>query len=190
MKLMKKMLALSLSASMLSGVCAFAEETADVHSYMLSDVTVVSGDQTFDFSNLSIGIDVPEGENGALLHLDENGETAAEIGVTMADGIYVLHMDSEMLGHRDFGVDPVVVIERVLQGGIDGLIAMLEDIDVHGTAQDIVDFLQDPSALKAEPERIWIWRFRMFPLMVISCLCLRTASVSRRPSLWTAPSTR
>lgn len=152
MKLMKKMLALSLSVSMLSGMCVFAEETADAHSYTLSDVTVVSGDQTFDFSNLSIGIDIPEEENGALLHLDENGETAAEVGVTMTDGIYVLHLDSNMLGHKDFGVDPVVVIERALQGGIDGLISVLEDIDVHSAAQDIADFLQDPSALKAELE--------------------------------------
>ena len=147
---MKRIFALLLSLIMLLSVCAFAEEAATTHSYALSNMVVTYMDQVFDLSNVALQVDVSE--DGGLLHIDENGDSAAEIGVTKVDNLYVLHMAGTTAGHKDFAVDPVVYVERMLREGIDGLVSLLQGIDTHDAAQKLVDFLQRPAPAAVEPE--------------------------------------
>ena len=147
---MKRIFALLLSLVMLLGTCAFAEEAAAAHSYTLSDMVVTYMDQVFDLSNVALEMDVSE--DGGLLHIDENGDSAAEIGVTKVDNLYVLHMAGTTAGHKDFAVDPVAYVERTLREGIDGLVSLLQGIDTHDAAQKFVDFLERPMPEAVEPE--------------------------------------
>lgn len=154
---MKKFLALLLSAILLLSACAFAEEADISHSYALQDVVLTLGETSIDFSNIKLCLDVSNDGPAALAHMDVDGETAAEIGFTKAENFYVMHMAGSLMGHKDFIVDPVVQMEKSLQGGIDGLIAMLQGVDTHALAEKIVNFIESPKAapdeaLEAEPE--------------------------------------
>lgn len=151
---MKKLLALLLSVAMLLGACAFAEEAAAVAGgYKLSDIYIVANDQLIDLSNLALEADVYSGDDGSALklHLDDNGETAAELGLTMVDGISVLHLESDTLGHKDFGIDPVVYLERSLRQAIDGIVEMLQGVDTTELAQSIMDFANKSETEEEEP---------------------------------------
>lgn len=149
---MKKFLALLLSAVMLlsAGAYACADGDSGDHSHVLSNVYIVVDDQVIDLSDVSVELDVAADGRAGRVHLDVGGESVAELGLTVADGLYVLHMESETLGHKDFAVDPVVVLTNVIQGGIDDLTELLESIDAEGLARSIVDGLMAPKA--AEPE--------------------------------------
>lgn len=150
---MKRFLALLLSAAMLLGVCAFAEEAEVNHSYKLSGVVLTSGEVKFDFSNIDLCLDVVNDGPAALVHLDADGETAAELGFTKVDNLYVMHMAGALMGEKNFTIDPVLQLEKTLQGGIDGVVAMLQSIDTHAAAEKIVNFLENPMpAVDAEPE--------------------------------------
>ncbi len=152
---MKKFLALLLSVTLLLSVgayaCAAEDEAAD-HSHTLSDVYIVSDGQVIDLSHVSVTLDVSaDGKSDAgLLHIDVDGQTVGEIGVTAANGLLVLHLRSETLGHEDFAVDPVVVLANVMQSGIDSLIELLESIDTTDVARSIVDSFLAPGPVQRE----------------------------------------
>lgn len=142
---MKKILALLLSLVLLLGTCAFAEEeVAAPNCHKLSGIYLIYNDQMIDLSNISFELDTTEdGENSATgLVMSADGETVAELGFAKVDGVYYLHMNSNSLGHKDFGMDPVVYLERSLKAGIDGLIELLKSIDTRGAAESIVNFAQ------------------------------------------------
>lgn len=141
---MKRIFALLLSLILLLGTCAFAEEAAAVHGVELSDVVITYGESTIDLSNVVLGVDVVEDGPSLLVHLDADGETAAELGLTKVDGLYVLHMDGAFTGHKDFVTDPVFQLEKTLKGAIDGLISLLQGVDAHSLAEKIVGFAERP----------------------------------------------
>lgn len=141
---MKKILALLLSAVLLlsTGVYASAEEAAPAdHSHSLSDAYIMVAGRIIDLSDISIQLDVSEeGQADACrLRVQDQGETICELSLTMADGLLLMHMESETLGSKDFALDPVTVLARTMQNGIDGLIEILESFDPTTAAQDIVD---------------------------------------------------
>lgn len=147
---MRKFLALLLSAVMLLSLGVYAsaaEAEAGDHSHTLSDAYIVVNDQVVDLSHVSVELDVTEeeGEKAGVVLVDVNGETVGEVGLTLADGLFVLHLKSETLGDTEFAVDPVVVLAKVMQSGIDGLIELLESIDTTGVAQSIVDSILNPA---------------------------------------------
>lgn len=151
---MKKFLALLLSIAMLLGACAFAEEAAPTgHSHRLSDVVITYGGNTIDLSNLALCADIsPEGD-AVLVHLDADGETAAELGFTKVDNLYAMHVAGTISGHTDFVSDPVVQLAKTLQSGVDGLIGILQNVDTHALAEKIMSFGEQPmDEPEAEPE--------------------------------------
>lgn len=151
---MKRILAWMLSLIMLISCCAFAEEDASAgHSYRLSDVVITYGDSTIDLSDIALCMDVsPDGE-AALMHIDADGETAAELGFAKIDNLYAAHLAGELMGHKDFVSDPVVQLAKTLQGGIDGIVAMLQGVDTHALAEGIMNFAsQFAAAQEAEAE--------------------------------------
>ena len=148
---MKKFLALLLSAALLLSVGAYAcaaEDEAAGHSHTLSDVYIVADSQVIDLSHVSVTLDVAPAGDAGLLHIDVDGQTVGEIGLTMADGLLVLHLRSATLGHEDLAVDPVVVLANVMQSGIDSLIELLEGIDTTDVAQGIVDGFLAPGPVQ------------------------------------------
>ena len=162
---MKKIISLVLAAALLLGMgayaCAEEEPAVSSHSHTLSDICIVYNDQIIDLSDMRIELDVSaDGQaNAGRLHVDVNGQSAAELGLTMVDGMLVLHLESQSLGHVDYAIDPVAVLARTMQNVIDGLIGLLQQIDIDGTAQSIVDSIlgmangegQEPQIAPAEP---------------------------------------
>lgn len=139
---MKKLLALLLSAVLLLSACAFAEDAAPVtHSHKLSNVYIIAGDQAIDLSDLSLELDVSgtEKPDAARLHLNTPDGSVAEVGITMADNIYYVHLASESLGHVDYAIDPVVLLARYMDQGVNGIVAMLQSLDTTGMAQGLLD---------------------------------------------------
>lgn len=151
---MKRILAWMLSLILLLSCCAFAEEAAPAaHSYRLSDIVFTYGDSTIDLSNIELCMDMsPDGE-AALIHIDADGETAAELGFAKIDNLYAAHLAGELTGHKDFVSDPVVQLAKTLQGGIDGIVEMLQGVDTHALAENIMNFAsQLEAAQEAEAE--------------------------------------
>lgn len=155
---MKKLLSILLTAALLlsCGVSAWAAEELPIdHSHTVSDIYFIVGDQILDLSGITIDLDVTgdAGSKACRLHVDHDDETVAEIGLTALDnGLYALHMDSETLGHKDYGIDPVAVMAKMLQSGIDSLSKLLQGVDVNAAAQDIIDKLTEPAPEAPEPE--------------------------------------
>ena len=119
---MKKLLAVILSAVLMLGACAFTEGPAAGTCYCLSDV--------------EIGVDVMEGEPGAVVvHVDSGEEHVCEIGVTQIDGLYIIHLDSPTLGHKDYAIDPVLELSEDLDDLRDALIEKLQGMDTQAAAQ-------------------------------------------------------
>lgn len=149
---MRKLFSLLLAAALLLGAGATAwsaEEPAPDHCHTISDICIAANGQLIDFTGVSIEFDVTGADAGkaGCLHVDQNGETAAEFGITaLDDGLYVLHMQSVNLGHKDFAFDPVVVLDRLLQKGVDSVITALEELDTTAMAQSILDSLTKPEA--------------------------------------------
>lgn len=142
--MVKKILALTLAALMLFSACAVAEEPADnARAYSLSGIYVIMGDSVVDLSALKLELDLfgSGKDQTVLLHLDDADKTIAEVGAAKFGDVGVLHLSSPTLGHQDLGLDFVKYYEKVVQNGIDGLIAMLQRIDAHAVARSIVDFM-------------------------------------------------
>ena len=141
-------------AMMLScGVYALAaEEPAGDHSHIVSDIYFISGDQVIDLTGVTFELDVTgdAGTKAGRLRVNKDGQTVAELGVTMLeDGLFVLHMESPTLGHKDYGIDPVKVLARMMQSGIDSLTGLLESIDVNEEARRLIDGLMAEDAAPA-----------------------------------------
>lgn len=158
----KKLMAAALSAAMLLGscTCAFAEETAaaaaaTTESIKLSNLRITSGEQVIDLAGVNLEVDVTatEDELAAIsLHLDVDGETAAVVCFTGTDTLAALHLESPTLGVKDYLIDPAVVMSRYMDEGIQSLIGILQSIDTKAVADSIVQGMNIPAELPAEPE--------------------------------------
>ncbi len=138
---MKKLLAVILSAVLMLGACAFTEGPGAGTCYCLSDISVETGDMNLDLSGLEIGIDVMDGEPGAVvIHVDNDGERTCEIGFTQVDGLSIMHVSSPTLGHKDYAIDPVLELANSLDGLRNALIEELQGMDAQKAAQSIYDF--------------------------------------------------
>lgn len=142
-KVLSTLLAVALMLSL--GMSAWAaEEPAGDHSHVISDINLFYDSQLIDLSDIVIEMDVAgdDGAKAGRLHVNLDGETVAELGVTvLEDGVCVLHMDSQTGGHKDYGIDPAVILSRIMKGGIDSLTSLLQSIDVDGAARGIIDRL-------------------------------------------------
>lgn len=159
----KKVLSMLLAAALMlsCGVCAWAADGPDGdHSHVVSDIYIISDDQVIDLTGVTFELDVTgeAGTKAGRLHMNKDGAAVGELGVTLLDdGLFVLHMASESLGHKDYGADLAVVLARMMQSGVDSLIGLLQSIDVNGTARSIIDGLMAagddaPAAEEPEPE--------------------------------------
>lgn len=158
----KKLMAAVLSAAMLLGscTCAFAEEAAaaaaaTTESVKLSNLRLTSGEQVIDLAGVELEVDVTatEDELAALsLHLDVDGETAAVVCFTGTDTLGALHLESPTLGVKDYLIDPAVMMARSMDEGIQSLIGLLQSIDTKAVADDLVQGMNIPMELSAEPE--------------------------------------
>ena len=138
---MKKLLAVILSAVLMLSACAFTEGPGAGTCYCLSGVTVETGDTNIDLSDVEIGVDVMDGEPGAVLvHLDKAGERVCEIGFTQVDGLYIIHLASPTLGDKDYAIDPVMELANSLDDLRSVLIEKLQGMDANEAAQSIFDF--------------------------------------------------
>ena len=138
---MKKLLAVILSAVLMLGACAFTEGPGAGTCYCLSGVSVVTGDTNIDLSDVEIGVDVMDGEPGAvLMHVDNGDERVCEIGFTQVDDLYIIHLDSPTLGHKDYAIDPVLELATSLDELRNVLIEKLQGMDANQAAQSIFDF--------------------------------------------------
>ena len=151
---MKKILSMLLCAALLlgCGVCAWAaEEPAGGHCHTVSDIFLMINNEPIDLSGVTLELDVSgvagvDGAKAGRIHVNQDGETVGELGVGVLEGgCYVLHLNSATMGHKDYGIDPVVLISRALRGGLDSLAALLEGIDTDAAAQSIFD------AIHAQP---------------------------------------
>lgn len=145
---MKKILSMLLCAALLlsCGVCAWAaEEPAGDHCHTVSDIFLMINNEPIDLSGVTLELDVTgvagvDGAKAGRIHVNQDGVTVGELGVgVLEDGCYVLHLNSAALGHKDYGIDPVVLISRILRGGLDSLIELLQGIDTDAAAQSIFD---------------------------------------------------
>lgn len=138
---MKKLLAVILSAVLMLGACAFTEGPGAGTCYSLSGISVETGDMNIDLSDVEIGIDVMDGEPGAVVvHIDNGDERACEIGFTQVDGLYIMHLDSPTLGHKDYAIDPVMELASSLDNLRNVLVEKLQGMDANEAAQSIFDF--------------------------------------------------
>ena len=138
---MKKIIAVILCAVLMLSVSAFTGGPAAGQSYTLSGITVNTAGQAIDMSAVTIGVDVLSGDPGALLlHVDYEGETVSEIGFTEADGLYIIHLASPTLGHKDYAIDPVKELAKSLGDLRDKLVEKLQSVDTAEAAQRIMDF--------------------------------------------------
>ena len=139
---MKRIIAIILCAVLMLSVSAFTEGPSAMQSYTLSGVTVYTGGQTIDMSAVSVGVDVSAGEDpGALLlHVDYEGEPVSEIGFTEVDGLYVIHLASPTLGHKDYVIDPVKELAKSLGVLRDKIVEQLQSADTDKAAQSIMEF--------------------------------------------------
>lgn len=160
---MKKIISMLLCAALLlsCGVCAWAaEDPAGDHCHTVSDIFLMINNEPIDLSGVTLELDVTgvagvDGAKAGRVHVNQDGETVGELGIgVMEDGVYVLHLNSATLGHQDYGIDPVVLISRILRGGLDSLAAMLQGIDTDAAAQSIFDAIhaQQAAADSADAE--------------------------------------
>ncbi len=144
---MKKLLAVILCAVLMLSACAFTEGPAAGTCYCLSGISVAAGETNIDLSDVEIGVDVMEGEPGAVVvHVDNGEEHVCEIGVTQIDGLYIVHLDSPTLGHKDYAIDPVLELASDLEDLRDELIETLQGMDTQAAAQSIIDFFDRAEA--------------------------------------------
>ncbi len=141
---MKKLFACLLCAALMLGACAFTQGPEGGRCYSLGDIVLHIGDEEVDMSGVKLGVDVFGGDepNAVLLHLDVDGETLCQIGVTKAEGLYVLHLQSQAVGHKDYAIDPVIEMTRALNDVRDGLIEMLQNTDTEAVAESIVGLME------------------------------------------------
>lgn len=162
---MKKALAILLCAVVMLGACAFTGSPAADHGHYLTDVILTVDDQVIDMSAVTVGVDVYGGDDpyAILLHVEYEGETVGEIGVTKVDGLYILHLASQTVGHKDYAVDPVIELTKDLNDVRDGLVEMLQGIDTTSVAEGIVGMFEDAGkqpetveepAAEVEPEEV------------------------------------
>ena len=153
---MKKLFACLLCAALMLGACAFTQGPEGGRCYSLGDIVLHIGDEEVDMSGVKLGVDVFGGDepNAVLLHLDVDGETLCQIGVTKAEGLYVLHLQSQAVGHKDYAIDPVIEMTRALNDVRDGLIEMLQNTDTEAVAESIVGLMESAAAEEPveEPE--------------------------------------
>ena len=156
---MKKILSLLLSAVLLlsAGTCAYGQEApVSDHSSTISDMYILVNNQIIDLSNITLELDVTgEGKaRAAQIHLDADGQTVAEIGLTLVDRTLVLHMNSASMGHTDYGLDLASMLSAALEKGIDSAVSFLQSIDPTGTAEGLIDALVNAGgqALELPPE--------------------------------------
>lgn len=147
---MKKILAILLCACMLLPTFAMAEAAAPAPTaYRLSNMyAAVLGDTpvTVDLTKLALELDVnPEG--GLRLHIDKDGAPAVEFRYeTTPDGLMVYHMNGEIVGHKDFAIDPVTFLDNVLQKGIAAVVEILQGVDTNALAKSIISFTSGAEA--------------------------------------------
>lgn len=72
-----------------------------------------------------------------------------EIGLTKVDGNYIVHLQSESLGHVDYAIDPVELLAKIMDQGIAGIIQLLQSLNTTAMAQGIVNAIDN---LGAQPE--------------------------------------
>lgn len=154
---MKKVLAIMLCAVLMTSACAFTASPAGGHSYTLSDVLLDSNGQPLDMSDITVCLDVSDGEPGALLlHMQSAGETVGAIGFTSVDGLNILHLESPTIGHKDYAIDPVKELARSLDNIRNALVESLQGADTDALARllmgaaDSVEAAETDEAEEAE----------------------------------------
>ena len=141
---MKKLIAIVLCALLMLSVCAFTEGPSGSHNYSLSGIKVSTADMDIDMSDVNICIDVTDGDPGAvLMHVDYQGETVSQFGFTEVDGLYIVHLDSQSLGHKDYAIDPVKELAKDLDSLRNKLVELLQNADTDAAAQSIMDFFSN-----------------------------------------------
>lgn len=140
---MKRFFALLLSAMLLLSSCAFAEETAATTGYKLSGIMYMTADQDanvelVDLSRLSVEFDISEDGDTGCVHVDVDGESVAEFGLTLKDELIVLHLESATVGHQDYTIDPVAALARVMKQGADIVVELLNSLDTTALAHQMI----------------------------------------------------
>lgn len=94
-------------------------------------------------------IDVDASGMDEKVQLSSENGTIAEIGLAKVDGDYVIHLASEGLGHVDYAIDPVALIAKIMDKGVNGIAQILQSLNTTDLAQSLVNAF---SKVGAQPE--------------------------------------